>query len=423
MSLCDTPKALASARLLGFLAAASGCAGAAHAARELIPQVGVDFNSNTNPRLLAEPTTLGQPPVRSATRLAAQLGLQFSSFSPRGEFVLQPTVRSDAYAKKENSGLQSTDEFLQSNAEYRWQRTKAGFSANLANEKILGAEVLAAQPQLIDGQDPSAFDLVLPSLDERRKQGIISPYTQFALSTRNSLRFDGRYTNVTYVGSGVTARTNFTDSLIGAEIDHQLSPLNTLSGRIFRSAFHAAINQNRTTSVGAELLYQRELSNIWSLNGSFGEERSDFGYIGAGNARVTGFEDDLTFELGAKKHTERSDMSVSYREHVSPDSFGFLTTRDELTFSLKRQMSPVLSADTALRLIRLGSVGNALKGNRRYGRVDFDVNWAVSRTWSVVFSYRYFSRSVEFVSPVARSNSVSVGVQYQGLSRRRSSQE
>jgi hypothetical protein len=396
-------------------------AGMARGAWQFVPEILIEAEANDNPRLLADSPELAPLTDDAATRVLAEVRLQFANATPRGAFAVEPSVRSDAYADAGNDDLKSTDTFLQSSGEYRWERAVAGFSADIAREKLLGTEFLSAQPSDIDFDDPTVIDSVLLGLNERRNRRTLSPYTERAVGSQGTVRLDGRFMDVGYDGDPVSARTDFQDLQLGAEYIRRMSPRSTLSGRIFGAAFEADANSNDTDTVGVGMRYSKEMSSIWSLNVSWGLEQSDFRYVDPTTGPQTGTDDNATFGLGLRKRTEFANLNVDLQRQVNPDSFGFLAARNQLRFALQRQMSRALGGTIALRAIETEGIRGVIAGDRSYGRVELGIDWAFAELWSFVAGYEYSTRQInsfELDAGDASSNAISLGFSYQGRTRR-----
>lgn len=387
---------------------------AARAAWEFVPEIEIAADANDNPRLVPEETA----DERAATRLLTSVRLEFANFSPRGELTIAPAVRSDAYADAIDEPLESTDTFLRSRGEYRWEQVLAGYDVDLSRERILGTEFLNAGPIDLDVDDPAVVDSLLLGQNERRRRAVLAPYTEITLNERASLRLDTRLTDVGYDGDAITSRTDFQDTAFGMELGRELNERATLFGRLYGSRFEAEDNDNLTDTAGVALGFSRLLSDAWTFNASVGVEHSDFEFLDETATPVTGTDDNFTFALGFRKRIERSSVNIDVRRNVNPDSFGFLTARNELRTALRRQMSPTLNGGIAFRFIDAATLGGGGDLDRNYGRLELDLAWAIGRLWSFTTAYEYSRNAFEGPQDDADSNAVTVGFTYRGQTRR-----
>jgi hypothetical protein len=387
----------------------------AHSATEVVPQARITAETNDNPRLRADDEVTGAD--RTASRLVAEVGLSYASFGPRGELSLEPAIRSDTYADALDDELESTDLYLRSRGQRRWSRAVLGFSSDLSREKIVGTEFL--EVQAADPADILDVDGVLVGLNEIRTRAVLSPYTEVEFGERSAARLDLRAMDISYDGDPMlTARTDFTDWEAGAAYVRELSARNRLSTRVFGGRYEAVLNRNTTDTIGVEVRVEREVSDLWSFGVAIGAERSEYAYLDAVNAYVSGTHDDLVVDLGLRKRTERSTIDLQVRRRTSPDSFGFIVVRNELFTALRRDLSPRLRGGVVVRVIGAEALGGALQTDRDYGRLEFNIDWALSYVWSLVAGYQHSYWDSSAVARDARSNSVLVGFDYRGRTRR-----
>jgi hypothetical protein len=64
------------------------------------------------------------------------------------------------------------------------------------------------------------------------------------------------------------------------------------------------------------------------------------------------------------------------------------------------------------------ALGGALQTDRDYGRLEFNIDWALSDVLSLVAGYQHSYWDSSAVARDARSNSVLVGFDYRGRTRR-----
>jgi hypothetical protein len=392
----------------------------AHSEWDLVPEIWIGAETNDNPTLLiADPTTpeLDDVDDDPASRILAEVRLRADGVFPRGDFFIEPSVFTDAYAEG-SSEFQSTDARLRSGGEHRGERAAVGFSADLASESILGTEFLDAQPIDIDAEEPPAVDTVLLGRNERRTLAVLSPYTAVELSERGALRFDGQLMDVGYEADTITARTDFSAATLGAAYLRRLSAGNTLTTRLYGSRYDVEADQADTITRGIEMVFSHEVTDVWSTSIAWGVARSEFTNVDALGNAVDGEADNPTFALNVRRRSERSSVNFDLGRGVEPDSFGFPAVRDELRVAWLRQMSQKVRGGMAIRVIESADIGDVLGADQRYGWVDLDLDWAFGELWSLVLGYEYAYRAIDTLEEDARSNSVSVGFNYRGRSQR-----
>lgn len=389
-----------------------------HAAWEAVPDITLVAETNDNPAI----NTVGNTETQlldSTNRLLADAILRIRKAEPRGEITFEPRVRSDAYAEDEAQILESTDVFLRSNGVSRGETVLLGYSADLAQERILGLEFLETLPAAPIDDDPSAITTNQVGINEKRTRVGVAPYVEIAMNSRSTVRIDGWLVDVDYANDLLPGRTDFLDRAIGGEYSRALrDQRGTFGVRLFATGYEATANANTTDTRGIALFYSREMTELLSWNISGGTQRSDYAYTTAGR-RVRGTDDTPTFGLGIDKRGERSSMRTELLRRMSPDALGFVAPRDELRVSWSRMMSPRVEGRLALRAIDAEGLPGVVASERRYGRLELGLDWALRPTWSFITSYSYEkARSDATIGDPAESNAVRIGVRYHGRSSR-----
>jgi len=389
-----------------------------HADWEAVPDVTLQAETNDNPAINTTGATDTQL-IDSANRLLADVILRIRNAEPRGEITFEPRVRSDSYAEDEAQILESTDWFLRSNGVQRGQTVQLGYSADLAQERLLGLEFLETLPTAPIDDDPSAIATNQVGINEKRTRVGLGPYIEIAMNSRSTVRIDGRLVDVDYANDAIPGRTDFLDRAIGGEYRRKLRDQRaTLGVRLFASGYEATNNANTTDVRGIELVYGREMTELlsWSIAG--GTQRSDYA-LTTGGRRVRGTDDTPTFGLTIDKRGERSSMRTELQRRMSPDASGFVAPRDELRVSWTRLMSPRVAGRMALRAIDAEGIPEVVGSERRYGRLELGLDWALRPTWSFIAGYSYEkARSDLTIGDPAESNALRIGVRYHGRSER-----
>jgi hypothetical protein len=389
-----------------------------HAEWEAIPDISLEAEMNDNPALNAVGTTETRL-IEDASRLLADAVIRIRNVEPRGELTFEPRVRRDAYVQDEYSRLESTDVFLRSNGVHRGQTVRLGYSADVAQERILGVEFLETLPEEPVLDDPSAAATTQIGINERRTRVGIAPYLEVALNSRSAIVLDGRLVDVDYESGMAAGRTDFLDRGIGGEYRRDLGDQRgSLGVRVFVTGYEAAINANTTDTRGVEVGYARDMSELWSWNVAIGTQRADYA-LTTGGRRVRGTTDTPIFGAGIAKRGERSSMRADLERVMSPDALGFVAPRDELRWSWQRQMSPRVTGRMVVRVIDAEGVPSVIGSDRQYGRLQLALDWQLRPTWSLITAYAYARASSEVsFGDAAESNALTLGVRYRGRSQR-----
>jgi hypothetical protein len=398
----------------------TGCAAVSytplgHADWEMVPDITLKAEANDNPALNSVGGN-GTQVIDQASRLLADAVVRIRKVEPRGEISFEPRVRGDMYAEEEAQVLESTDFFLRSSGMQRGQTVRLGYSADLAKERIVGVEFLDTLPTDPVADDPSAVSTTQVGLNEQRTRLGIAPYVEIAMNSRSTVILDGHLVDVDYA-TQLAGRTDFLDREIGGQFRRALRNQRATVGiRVFASGYEASINANTTDTRGAEVIYSRAMSELLSWNVSVGTQRSDYA-LNTGGRRVRGSDTTPTFALGIDKRGERSGMQTELVRRMSPDALGFVAPRDELRVVWRRMMTDRVNGRLVLRGIDADGTPTVPGSDRRYGRLELGVDWALRPTWSFVASYAYARNESDLtIGDPSDSNALTLGVRYHGRS-------
>jgi hypothetical protein len=383
----------------------------ARAATDVVPEIRIVAEANDNPRLREDDVPAELRP--SATRLVAEARVGVTKYEELSEGTFEAALRSDMYADDTDEDLESNDVFLRGSGLWRGERSTFGLAGDLAREKITGTEFLGA----VDQDDVLDVDGVLLGFNETRTRASVSPYTEIEFGERSRMRLDLRAIDVGYSDESLlSARTDFTDWEAGAAYVRVLRPRVDMSTRVFGGRYEAD-GSNVTDTAGVELRFDREISDIWTLGGGFGVERSEFFFVDATGALFSGTDDNAIFDLAVRKETERSQIDFELSRRARPDSFGSVVIRRELAASLDRDFSPKVRGGLVFRAIRSDAL-DVIPDHREYGRSELRLQWTFRPLWSLVAGIqRAYWRNVN-LDTSASSDSATIGFNYRGRSRR-----
>ena len=119
-------------------------------------------------------------------------------------------------------------------------------------------------------------------------------------------------------------------------------------------------------------------------------------YFGAGYERLDGTQNGtdlgtesvIPIEIGVNKRTERTHYNLAIGRFVRPGSTGEFRERTSASFRLKRSMTERFTVELGLAAYLDGQIGSqGSPGERTYFSGKLDLDWALSRRWSVGFEY------------------------------------
>lgn len=400
---------IASAAVLGATAAVP-----LQAAWEVVPEVELTGETNDNARFTLEETD-------STSRAALDARLRLRNFGERGSAFIEPRIVTEAYGDAPVQGLENNDMHLITQADYAWERVSIDWRSNFREQSVLRAEFQDAipdNPDLIDPIDTSAGTLGVIDRERRRFDAALG--TEISLSERTSFGVGVEYIDVAYStsGTGIFDPRGFEDTTLSATLSRALDERSEVSARVFGSEFTAAQNDNLTRTFGVEGGLERPLSETWSFSLTASVERLDYRFVTNDGELVDNADSSVTFLLGFRKRTERTRWTLEAGRLIAPNSTGFRSQRDQIRVVVRRDFTQRLTGRAGLRYSELSSVeGAGFVNDRDYSRGAFELAWDMTPRWALTGGYDVISESFGLTREDVVSNSVFIGVRYQGRSR------
>jgi hypothetical protein len=389
-----------------------------HAAWDVLPRVETLVLANDNVRM--EEDSAGT--ATNSTRARIDGRVRFSTFNERGNLYVEPRVRADIYTEKENDDLESTNTYVRSAGSYSWELMTLGFSANYDLQDIRSAELVSAQQDDPDIDDPIVVDTGgITSFDETRERISVSPTVVFKASERSDIVLRASYVDVTYSTDSFfdDERSPFQNVELVGGISRRVDERNQVSANFISSHYEAELNANQTDSTGVEGNFTRVFDAGWTMNLDYGVMRSDFTFMNDKGELEDNADTNVVFNLGFRQRTERNTLNFNLSRQVVPNGSGFVTTRDELRVSLNRELSARLSAAIGVRIYETTRVGDDLeRQDREYNRLELGLEWAMTERAFLTVGYDFVVQSFQTSDRGdATSNQIFVGFNYRGLGR------
>ena len=388
---------------------------------ESTPDLRMELEANDNPRLGQRPRGLDEElDDHTATRMLMDARVRLRNIGRRGQVVVQPRVRLDAYSDAVDDDLERRDVYLNTRATYSWQRADAGISMNVARESIISAELGDTRP--ISPDDPIDTPIendtgLLVQLDEFRKRVNVTPFAEISLSERSALLLEARLLDVSYTGPELRGRSDFTDTLLSLGVGRTIDDRTDAAARFIVSRFEADLTGNETDTVGLEGSFTRQLNELWSFNLTTGLQRSDFSFLDDDGEMVDNATTNYTMSISFGKRTELSTIDFGIHRLLDPNAVGFLVERNELRLRFTRQLSERLTAGFGFSAVQMAALDQEDVRDRDYLRADFDLEWAFTRQWSFAARYGAVDQKFSGERLDGTANMLSVGAVFRGLSR------
>jgi hypothetical protein len=385
----------------------------AHAAWDVVPEIGLLVDNNDNPRL--EPA---DPDDASRSVLDARVTL--SNFGERGNIFVEPRVRANAYADDDDEDLENDDAFFRSYGQYGWQTVTAGFYAEFQQRSIQSSEFRSASPA--DPDLPPPPDLGTGQfvfLNQEQDSTWFSPFVDYKLSGRSNLRFEYQDMDVSYSGPSIRERGDFRDKRVYGGMVRHVDTRTDVAARMFVGTFEGDVNRNETDTAGVEGRFSRPINEIWSFTFGAGVQRSDFRYFDDNNGLIDNATSNVVANIEFRQRSELRTLNVRVGRDIYPSGTGFLAETNQLSLYVDQRFSPRVSGRFGLRyddIVDLDEVRTI--DERDYARLELEFRWAMTMRVSLLAGYQFTAQGFgDSPDSDAESNAVYFGINYRGLSR------
>jgi hypothetical protein len=318
--------------------------------------------------------------------------LAFRSRGPRSLIEVLPRVRTTVFPDAQEE--ESTDGFLGIGWERRDQRLESSVEARYADESVVTSELLVADFPDLDLGDVVVGDSGRVSIRNRRKLLSVRPALSYAWTQRHRVEAGLSYIEASFDQDLIEQR-GFTDLLARAGIAVEVSPRDTLRGRVQAGVYDADFAFDETQRAGIE----GEWSRLWSQTARFyarlGAESTgrDVRALDPQRNPITVSVSDTAIVggIGAAWTYEVTQILLDAVRSVSPSSAGVVVERNELRFGMRRDVRARLAVFANLRGVRTQGAVERIADvrDRDYltGRIGFE--WRMSRPLRVLGAYDY----------------------------------
>jgi len=340
--------------------------------------------------------------------LGAILGLR----SPTGQTEVRPRYVFQKFSDRDE--LAQNNAYLDITSAYRTTRSRFSFLGRYSLQNEYSAEISQAQFDETEGgttevpPEDSTGRLVFA--DSKITRILLIPDYSFQLSQRTGIGARALYQTANYDGGLVTNRDYDFGQLTGY-LSWELSQRARLETGLYTTKYKTDDGENETKSNGVSL----DLQYVWTPT-----------FVGIASVKVedtdvsrTGVQDESSknygFELGVRKKGEISNIEARVGRMFSPSFGGVRVIRDEVRAQYTRSLSQLWSASAAVRAYRNKSQGELDDNDRKFARLDLEVNRQLSRTWYVSAGYSYLWQEYYVDNDAGKDNVFMLTVGYQGM--------
>jgi hypothetical protein len=381
------------AYLLCVYATTSVASGADAWAGELSYQPNVRYqsmyNDNRRLRVANEESLIGH---------VLRVGTNLRYRTESTEINVDPLLRFERWWGDET--LDTDDQELELSATRTGERYQLRFNAAVVRDTTLST-------------DFESIDSAQVSNRRRRETLSAAPTAAYQLNPRTVLTANANTQKTYFPKSGSTSLVgfNFCSATLGAR--YSLTERLTLSPNGLVSRFRAPDVNASTDTVGIGLgaEYQHSPTLFASLSGSVRTSKLE-------SRSLTKPLRDASYTalVSVNKRYGRGDITASVTRSSSPTSSGFLIQRQSLSLEWEHRFWEHLIGTLDASYDEDTSLGQlSTSEDQRHARISAQLRFLVTREWALIGGYRYVERNRDNQASPAKSNAMSITLQYRPL--------
>ena len=392
----------------------------ADAAWDFVPDLNLTAREEDNPYYVPDNLPSQQ---QTASSMGLDTSIQMATYNQRSLLLFEPRVVFYRYLDNANDTHNGEDWYFKGDGQYQWTTVTAGFDADYRRQRIATGEFGSFNYNL-DTPNPDTGDTGRTvAIDQYRDFYYATPYVAFTLSPRNTLRLDVNHSNVSYSGGNLAFRTGYGDTRYSASLQRNTDQQTQISAIMSVDDYTADINTNNFHTATIEGQFSHPINPLWTFNMTAGVLRSDFQVVNTLNRVTAGATTDYIVNLGFRKRSERSSLNADIGRDVYPSSNGYSSVRRAAQIYGDVNFTQRFGLDYGVLFQETKTLGGLNStDDRNYADLELNFNWALKPVLFLIAGIEY--QYQEFPNDILNrgkltATSVSFGVRYHGLSKRR----
>lgn len=343
----------------------------------------------------------------------------------RGRFVrrapsslvrVDPRIRTSQYPGDESE--EADDFFVDIYGEKSTEKLRYGLSTRISEEAVRTAEI--DDPDFADPDvgDPISNDGGRINVRDDRERIVFAPFLDYKLSEKTTLGISADYIDVDY-GRNTNGNLDYDSFEVSTELEYGLSEMTTAGFNVFASQYEANNIFQESDSIGAGVSLRRNISQTIQAGITVGFVKVDSEDLDQNDQRISSSDNSALFGASLTRRGEISRLVADIRQSVDPGSSGEVQKRAQFRLRYSRSLTPTISGEIETRLQQVEQV-SGLSGqlDRDFYRVQFGLNWRLSRVWSLSGRYSFTNQDFSDRPGDATANAISVGIVYEPKRRR-----
>lgn len=363
-----------------------------------------------NPDLTEEERRLLRCTEEDAFGLLLDARITASWRTQTTNYSLTPRVQARIYPDSNDEDLEEDNYYLDGSVSHQMRLSQVGLSAGYSSVGVRTAEFDEALPDNPDQPPPpggSSGRFVSP--DTTRDSWYVRPYWSLNISSRNLLTVSGSYLDAEYDRRAIASTYfDYTYTLVEPTLTHTLNPKTSLvlvtgSSRYESEQPNGPVD-NESETYSLRFGFTRVLSEVSTLNVTMGFATTDSVVDGLSFDPRTGLacglptckgrssSDNFVGQASYRLRGERTELNLDVSRFTAPQSTGSEVIRDQVAAYVSQRLTTRLRGRLGILVTQEESVlGAGLRFDQDYLRGEAELNYQLTRRWSLTGRYQYTS--------------------------------
>ncbi len=367
---------------------------------------GVEYNTN---RGMDTVSADEEDTTSYIVELEATLGYR----TPRSDTRFVPMIRFREVSGATDIDPDGTDEYLNYRTRFVGERTQFDITGRYRREDVYEGELPPAGFDDFDPDDPTAGAGGRVTQDTRERIQL-RPRYMFQMTPRIGIGMRAVAESVEYEKK-TTDEEGYDYWSVDGFVTWRLTERWMMGiGPTVSSQETADHRQTDAYGIAVDFRYQwTQQSGVQIDTAVQRNTLDDDTTVAGGKEEVTRWRANVE---AFHKGSEVSEWRMAAGRFLRPSTRGGKVTSDEVRFQYDRQLSQRLGALVAMRVMRDESVSaQQNQDEETYGRVELDLQYALTPRWSVVAGYEYTHQKFQADDTRADDHQLMIGISFRGL--------
>jgi hypothetical protein len=366
-----------------------------------VPGVSAGAEWNSNRQLSTD--------ERSSAGYRAALEGYWKRNSPRTDFYLHPQINFQDYPNIDQQ--EKVGGLLELDTNHHTLKGLYSLTGRYTREDTLNAELGKAGFDNVDPEAPDTVGTGNVTGGITRTRYELEPSMSYSITELTDFEAKARWDSVKYESDLANERVGYDSPEVELYGVHAFGPRLRMAAGPYYTKFETDNDQNKTEGYGANVEMRYQWSEITRTTLAFNVEKDDV---------TTGSRKESRTNWGLRWLGQRrmrvGQVKYSIGRFLEPSSVGSRVTLDQVRVQYIRPLGPRFAIDSAVRLARSRTIGNATEGgDRDRANVEITTRTQLSRTLSLNIGYRYAFLDRKALDDSVQNHGVFVLFAFHGL--------